>query len=67
MGNLFSQAYGMPIEDPIKDVDQVTSIDVGLNMRKDTKYGIWYMNQNASMALPILIVNQVTLNIQAVF
>ena len=43
----------MPIEDPIKDVDQVTSIDVGLNMRKDTKYGIWYMNQNASMALPI--------------
>lgn len=53
LGNLFSQAYGMPIEDPIKDVDQVTSIDVGLNMRKDTKYGIWYMNQNASMALPI--------------
>lgn len=41
------------IQDPIADVDQVTSIDVGLNMRKDTKYGIWYLSQNASMALPI--------------
>ena len=53
LGNMFSEAYGYPIEDPIKDVDQVTSIDLGLNMRKDTKYGIWYLNQNASMALPI--------------
>lgn len=38
---------------PFADVDQVTSVDVGLNMRKDTKRGIWYVNQNASMAFPI--------------
>lgn len=38
---------------PFADVDQVTSLDVGLNMRKDTKYGIWYLSQNASMAFPI--------------
>lgn len=44
--------FGLPY-DPIKDVDQVTSWDVGVNMRKDTKRGIWYMNQNASMAFPI--------------
>jgi hemolysin activation/secretion protein len=53
LGNLFSQAYGYPIEDPIKDTDQVTSVDVGLNLRKDTKYGIWYFSQNAEMAFPI--------------
>jgi len=39
--------------DPISNLDQVTSVDVGLNMRKDTKYGIWYLNQMASMAFPI--------------
>lgn len=33
--------------------DQVTSVDLGLNMRKDTKRGIWYLNQTASMAFPI--------------
>ena len=48
LGNLLGVNF-----DPIADVDQVTSIDVGLNMRKDTKYGIWYLNQNASMAIPI--------------
>lgn len=53
LGNLFSEAYGYHVEDPIKDVDQVTSIDVGLNLRKDTKYGIWYLNQNAAWAIPI--------------
>lgn len=40
-------------DSPFSDVDQVTSVDVGLNMRKDTKYGIWYLSQNASMAFPI--------------
>ncbi len=35
------------------DVDQVTSIDAALNLRKDTKYGIWYANQGASFAIPI--------------
>lgn len=39
--------------DPIKDTDQVTSFDLGLNMRKDTKRGIWYLSQNASLAVPI--------------
>ncbi len=39
--------------DPIKDTDQITSIDAGFNMRKDTRYGIWYFNQMASMAIPI--------------
>ena len=34
-------------------LDQVTSADVGFNIRKDTKRGIWYLNQNASMAFPI--------------
>ena len=33
--------------------DEVTSIDAGFNLRKDTKYGIWYLNQMASMAIPI--------------
>ena len=36
-----------------QDRDQITSIDAGINLRKDTKYGIWYLNQDASMALPI--------------
>ena len=33
--------------------DQVTSVDLGLNLRKDTRRGIWYANQDASMAVPI--------------
>ncbi len=33
--------------------DQVTSFDLGINLRKDTAKGIWYANQNASMAFPI--------------
>lgn len=44
--------YG-PLDAMLSDTDQVTSIDVGLNMRKDTKYGIWYANQMAAMAIPI--------------
>ena len=53
LGNLFSDALGYHVDDPIKDTDQVTSVDVGFNVRKDTKYGIWYLNQNAAMAFPI--------------
>ncbi len=37
----------------IRDTDQVTSIDLGFNLRKDTKYGIWYLSQMASMAIPV--------------
>ena len=47
---IFEELMG---DSPFSDVDQVTSVDVGLNMRKDTKYGIWYLSQNASMAFPI--------------
>ncbi len=35
-------------------VDNVTSVEAALNMRKDTKYGIWYASQSAYYAIPIL-------------
>lgn len=53
LGNILSDIAGVSIDDPIKDTDQVTSVDIGLNMRKDTKRGIWYANQMAAMAFPI--------------
>lgn len=53
LGDIFSDIYNQHIEDPIKDTDQVTSITVGANIRKDTKYGIWYLNQNVEAAIPI--------------
>ena len=31
--------------------DDVASVDLALNMRKDTKYGIWYLNQGGSYNL----------------
>lgn len=34
-------------------VDNVTSVEAALNMRKDTKYGIWYASQSAYYAIPI--------------
>ncbi len=34
-------------------LDQVTSIDAALNMRKDTRYGIWYLNQGVGYAAPL--------------
>ncbi len=34
-------------------VDEITSVDLAFNLRKDTKYGIWYANQGVSMAFPI--------------
>lgn len=34
-------------------LDQVTSVDVALNMRKDTRYGIWYLNQGVGYAAPL--------------
>ena len=36
-----------------ESLDEVTSADIGFNIRKDTARGIWYLNQNASMAFPI--------------
>lgn len=45
---------GIPIfDDFVSDVDQVTSADIGFNLRKDTKRGIWYVNQMATVAVPI--------------
>ena len=41
------------LDDWIKGVDNVTSLEVALQMRKDTKYGIWYLNQDAYYAIPI--------------
>lgn len=35
-------------------LDEVTSVDLAFNVRKDTKYGIWYLNQGFSYAIPIL-------------
>ena len=34
--------------------DEVTSAEAALNLRKDTKHGIWYLNQTAYYAFPIL-------------
>ncbi len=35
-------------------VDEITSADLAFNLRKDTKYGIWYANQGISFAVPLL-------------
>ena len=34
-------------------VDEITSVDLAFNLRKDTKYGIWYLNQDAYYSFPI--------------
>ncbi len=34
-------------------IDNITSLEVALQARKDTKYGIWYLNQDAYYAIPI--------------
>ena len=44
---MFNDIYDFP-------TDEITSLDVALNMRKDTKYGIWYANQGVSVAMPLL-------------
>lgn len=40
----------VPMDDMI---DNITSAEVALQARKDTKYGIWYLNQNAYYSFPI--------------
>ena len=50
LNNMYKYFFGQEF----KDVDQVTSATVGLQMRKDTKYGIWYLDQNFSYAFPLL-------------
>ena len=39
--------------DDLFSMDNVTSIDAALNLRKDTKYGIWYLNQGVGYAIPL--------------
>ena len=45
----------VPDSDDLIDigVDEITSVDLAFNLRKDTKYGIWYANQGVSVAMPI--------------
>ncbi len=40
-------------DDGAHSIDNVTSLEAALQMRKDTKYGIWYLNQDAYYAIPI--------------
>lgn len=47
----FLKAFGF--DDELSQ-DDITSLDVALNMRKDTKYGIWYLNQGVGYAAPIV-------------
>ncbi len=37
----------------VDTVDNITSAEVALQARKDTKYGIWYLNQDAYYSIPI--------------
>lgn len=42
------------MDDLFHTTDQVTSAEAAINIRKDTKHGIWYLNQTAYYAFPIL-------------
>lgn len=42
------------LDDLFHTTDQVTSAEIAFNIRKDTKHGIWYLNQSAYYAFPIL-------------
>ena len=37
----------------VDTVDNITSAELALQARKDTKYGIWYLNQDAYYSIPI--------------
>ena len=39
--------------DYINSTDNITSAELALMLRKDTKYGIWYLNQDAYYSFPI--------------
>ncbi len=41
------------LDDWIGATDQISSVEAALQLRKDTKYGIWYLNQNAYYAFPL--------------
>lgn len=46
------------LDDWIGATDQITSVEAALQLRKDTRYGIWYLNQNAYYSIPILDSNR---------
>ena len=41
------------LDDWLGSTDNITSAEVALMLRKDTKYGIWYLNQDAYYSFPI--------------
>ncbi len=41
------------LDDVLGRLDEVTSIETALQIRKDTKYGIWYLSQGVGYAAPI--------------
>ena len=41
------------LDDYLGSTDNITSAEVALMLRKDTKYGIWYLNQDAYYSFPI--------------
>ncbi len=41
------------LDDFLGSTDNITSAEVALMLRKDTKYGIWYLNQDAYYSFPI--------------
>ena len=42
------------LDDLFHTTDNITSAEIALNLRKDTKRGIWYLNQTAYYAFPII-------------
>lgn len=41
------------LDDVLGRLDEVTSVETALQLRKDTKYGIWYLSQGVGYAAPI--------------
>lgn len=46
------------LDDWLGSTDNITSAEVALMLRKDTKYGIWYLNQDAYYSFPIFNSNR---------
>lgn len=46
--------YDQMLRNYLNSTDNVTSVEFALQARKDTKYGIWYLNQDAYYAFPLL-------------
>ena len=44
---------GIDFNDYFGRLDEVTSVETALQLRKDTKYGIWYLSQGVGYAAPI--------------